>query len=76
MVGRKAPPVVIGDRFMKTGDLYGRVWTVIRLWTTSDGLPHVRLENDGLDHETRIISLSALVDEHYYVRIQNNSKDG
>ena len=70
MLSRKAPSVNIGDRFMKVGDQYGRAWTVMRLWTTLDGLPHVRLQSDGQDQETRIISLSALVDVHFYVRAQ------
>jgi len=67
VLSRKTPGVQIGSRFVKVGDTYGRVWVVIRLWTTIDGLPHVRLENNSQHHETRIIAVSALLDDHFYI---------
>ena len=40
---------------------------VVRLWTASDGLPHARLEIEGRHSETRIMSVSALGDRHFYI---------
>ena len=67
MFGRKALPVNLGDRFVKTGDPMGKSWQTIRLWTTTDGIPHARIENKGQQHETRIISISALTDPQFYI---------
>ncbi|MDR3437443.1 hypothetical protein [Telmatospirillum sp.] len=66
MASQKASSVHIGDRFVKTGDQYGRIWTIIRLWTTVDGIPHARMENNGQQRESRIISISALLDAQFY----------
>lgn len=66
MARRDGPPLQLGDRYLKAGDRSGRVWVVIRLWTASDGLPHARMENEGRERETRIISVSALMDRHFY----------
>jgi hypothetical protein len=57
----------LNDRFVKPGDPPGRVWVVVRLWTASDGLPHARLEIEGRHSETRIMSVSALGDRHFYI---------
>jgi hypothetical protein len=67
MFSRKAPPVQVGDRFVKAGDPTGKAWATVRIWTTTDGLPHARIENSGQQHETRIISISALTDPHFYL---------
>jgi hypothetical protein len=56
----------VNDRFQKTGDPSGRVWVVVRLWTATDGLPHARLEFEGRSGETRIMSVSALLDRRFY----------
>ena len=66
MTRRVAPSVQIGDRFVKSGDPPGRVWVVVRLWTAVDGLPHARMKGEGSRDETRIISISALTDRHFY----------
>jgi hypothetical protein len=66
MVSQKAPRVQIGDRFIKAGDTYGRIWEVMRLWTTGDGILHARVRNNGQKDETRIISTSALIDRNFY----------
>lgn len=66
MFRREVPPVQLNDRFTKTGDPPGRVWVVCRLWTATDGLPHARLEIEGHRSETRIMSVSALMDRHFY----------
>jgi hypothetical protein len=66
MISRNARSVQLGDRFVKNGDPYGRIWVVIRVWTTIDGLLHARMENNDRQHETRIISVSALVDDHFF----------
>ena len=62
----KSIPMELYDRFVKSGDPPGRVWVVVRLWTASDGLPHARLEIEGLHSETRIMSVSALQDRRFY----------
>ena len=64
MFSRERPPVQVDDRFVKRGDPPDRVWTITRLWTATDGLPHARMRGQG--SETRIISVSALVDRHFY----------
>ena len=66
MFKREGPPVQIGDRFIKKGDTWDREWVIIRLWTTVDGLPHARVENNGRGKESRIISVSALLDPFFY----------
>jgi len=73
MLRRKAPPVQIGDRFVKAGDPPGRAWDVVRLWTTVDGVPHARMENNGQQRESRIISVSALTDPHFFSPAPNVS---
>ena len=72
---RKSPSVQLGDRFVKVGDSYGRVWGIVRLWTTGDGLPHARMESNDRAHETRIISVSALVDDHYFTPVLSKAED-
>lgn len=64
----RTPPssIDVNDRFNKADDPSGRVWVVVRLWTASDGLPHARLEFEGRSGETRIMSVSALLDRHFY----------
>lgn len=66
MIRREPPAVKIDDRFVKAGDPLGRVWVVVRLLTTIDGLLHVRMVNEGHEGETRIISNSTLTDRHFY----------
>lgn len=66
MFKREGPSVQIGDRFIKKGDTWGREWVIIRLWTTVDGLPHARMENNGRGQESRIISVSALTDPYFF----------
>jgi hypothetical protein len=56
----------VNDRFNKADDPSGRVWVVVRLWTATDGLPHARLEFEGQSGETRIMSVSALLDRRFY----------
>ena len=66
MFRREDPQVQVNDRFVRAGDPPDRVWVVTRLWTTADGLPHARLKGESRDGETRIISVSALTDRHFY----------
>lgn len=63
---RKAPTVQLSDRFIKRGDSHGNVWVVVRLWTAGDGIPHAQIERAGQQRETRIISVSALADRHFF----------
>ena len=75
MANRKTLPVRVGDRFVKSDDLNGRVWTVIRVWITTDGLPHARMENGGQQRESRIMSISALTDRHFYIPAPSSFAD-
>ena len=67
--GWSPSPVRPGDRFRKVHDQFGKVWEVQRIWTTGDGLLHVRLASlDGLG-ETRIISAITLMDTAYFLPV-------
>lgn len=63
---RKTPLVRIGQSFIKAGDPSGMAWRVTRVWTTAIGIPHAQIENNGYRKETRIISVSALTDIHFF----------
>lgn len=66
MFKRKPPLVRIGESFVKAGDPSGIAWRVTRVWTTAIGIPHAQIENSCLRKETRIISISALTDMHFF----------
>ena len=71
MMRREAPTVKLDDRFVKAGDPLRRVWVVVRLLTTIDGILHVRMVDEGQGRgggggETRIISNATLTDRHFY----------
>jgi len=66
MFSREVPTVQVHDRFVKSGDPPGRVWVVIRVWKTVDNLMHARMIGESRAGETRIISVSALTDHHFY----------
>ena len=66
MFHREVPTVQVHDRFVKNGDPPGRVWVVIRVWKTVDNLMHARMIGESRSGETRIISVSALTDPHFY----------
>jgi hypothetical protein len=69
-LGRPASPVQIGDRFRKAGDQFGKVWEVARIWTTVDGLLHVRLRSLDRQGESRIISVITLMDRDFFFPVQ------
>lgn len=66
MFRRKAAPVQVGARFVKTDDQFGRAWEVTRLWTTAVGIPHAQIEKDGQRKESRVIAVSALTDVNFF----------
>ncbi len=66
MFRRKNPSIQLGDQFIKAGDPHGKVWVVVRLWTPGDGIPHARMKSTGHQCESRVISLSALTDPHFF----------
>lgn len=66
MFRRKSPLVRIGESFVKAGDPSGMAWKVTRVWTTALGIPHAQIENNCQRKETRIISVSALTDMHFF----------
>jgi hypothetical protein len=63
---RASPAVNPGDQFVKVGDPPNKVGVVSRVWETVDGIPHVRMESFLHQGETRIISVSALMDRRFY----------
>ncbi|OAN56042.1 hypothetical protein A6A04_10430 [Paramagnetospirillum marisnigri] len=65
-LGRNPPPLRLGDRFRKVHDRFDRVWEVARIWTTVDGLVHVRLRCLDGQGETRIISAMTLTDSTFF----------
>ena len=67
MFGHKAHSVEIGDRFVKAGDRSTKVWEVLRLWATPDGILHARLENLA---DTMAISVITLTDPQFFSPIQ------
>ena len=71
MFGRPTTAHVIdvGDRFLKVGDLFGKMWEVSRVWMTVDGLLHARVVGVDRLGETRIISISALTDRQFFVPV-------
>lgn len=66
MFRRKASLVRIGESFIKAGDTSGVAWRVTRVWTTAIGIPHAQIENNCQRKETRIVSVSALTDMHFF----------
>jgi hypothetical protein len=63
---RPASPLRLGDRFRKARDQFDKVWEVVRIWTTVDGLLHVRLRCLDGQGETRIISAITLTDSTFF----------
>jgi hypothetical protein len=63
ILGRKAPPIQVGDRFIKAGNQLAKVWEVSRLWTTVDEIPHARLVSRG---DTLAVSLGTLNDPQFF----------
>jgi hypothetical protein len=74
MFGRDNFSVDIGGRFLKADDPSGRVWVVVRMWNTPEGLAHAKLEAETNSSETRIISISALSDPHFYLPLTAHEK--
>ena len=66
MIGRKATPIQVGDRFVRNGDLFGKTWEVSRVWEPVFGIPHVRLVSVERWSETRIISVATLSGREFY----------
>jgi len=60
MFGRKAPPVQVGDRFVKTGG-NPKVWTVMGIMDS-----HARLVSKQLSPEHITISVWALSDRQLF----------
>ena len=75
MFRRKVLSVQAGDRFVKVGDPSEKVWVVSRVWTTVDGLLHARMESFRHQSETRIISVSALIDPEFFTPASRSPED-
>ncbi len=61
----KKLPVTTGDRFVKAGNPPSH-WTVDRTLEYPDIPPHVRLVEQGGNHRTITVALSALLDQRSY----------
>lgn len=68
-LGRPVSPLRLGDRFRKARDQFDKVWEVVRIWTTVDGLLHVRLRCLDGQGETRIISAITLTDSAFFLPV-------
>lgn len=66
---RTTSPLRLGDRFRKARDQFDKVWEVVRIWTTVDGLLHVRLRCLDGQGETRIISAITLTDPIFFLPV-------
>lgn len=70
-IGTRSPrEVKPGMRYRQTRQL-GSIWIVKRqVKTLGNELPHVMIAREEMEDETRVISVSALRDSHFYRYIQ------
>ena len=68
LLGRKAPAIAVGDRFMRTGDMFRKEWEVTRVWEPMAlaGIPHARLVSIEKWPETRIVSVATLAEHDFF----------
>lgn len=70
MTRRKTGPVQTGDRFIKVQDANRKVWEVVAVATTVDGIEHARLQSaEGLGGSITIGS-GVLCDHRFWQREQ------
>jgi hypothetical protein len=63
---RKIPPIEVGNLFVKVGDPPSKVWEVIKLWSTVDGIPHARIRSHAQQSESRLVAINVLSDRKHY----------
>jgi len=64
--GRAPREVEVGMRYQQTRQL-GSVWVVKRkVEAFGQSLPHVMIAREEVDSDTRVISVSALQDRHFF----------
>lgn len=66
MAKRVKPKVQIGDRFIKAGEPHGRVWEVVGLRVTVDGILHAQLRSTGREGGALTIAAGVLVDQNFW----------
>jgi len=62
----KAQHLEIGDRFIKADDRHAKIWEIAKIWTTVDGVRHVRLNNMAVQSDTMMVSVHALTDHQFF----------
>ena len=68
----KPPTIKEGDRFIKASDRLEKVWEVLKLWTSVDGVPHARLVHGD---ETLAVSIITLSDPQFFVHAPASISD-
>lgn len=68
LFGRGFVEIQVGDKFVKTDDRLGWVWTVSRLWTAVDGIAHARLNGPENESMTIVVSVATLNNQDFFVR--------
>lgn len=76
MARRVKPKVQIGDRFIKVGEPHGRVWEVIGLRITVDGILHAQLRSTGREGGALTIAAGVLVDLDYWLAATGAALNG
>jgi len=64
---RKVPALEIGDRYIKAEDRHAKVWQIAKIWTTVDGVRHVRLINAAVQSDTVMVSARVLMDHQHFL---------
>jgi hypothetical protein len=68
MARQTAPGVQAGEYFVKVGDPNGKIWEVVDLRITTDGILHARLKTG--DNSTMTIAAGVLLDRHFWQQVQ------
>jgi len=67
MARRVKPKVQIGDRFIKVGEPHGRIWEVVNLRITVDGILHAQLRSTGREGGAVTIAAGVLIDQDFWL---------
>lgn len=76
MARRVKPKVQIGDRFIKAGEPHGRIWEVIDLRITVDGILHAQLRSKDRDGGAVTIAAGVLVDQDFWLAVTGTALNG
>ncbi|WP_156612578.1 hypothetical protein [Paramagnetospirillum marisnigri] len=73
MAKRVKPKIQLGDRFIKVGEAHGRIWEVVDLRVTVDGILHAQLRATGRDGGAMTIAAGVLMDTDFWRAALNGS---